>query len=60
MSIADLLSVLYFKELNVRPEEPKWPDRDRLILSKGHAGPALYAALAMKGLPSRTASTKSS
>ncbi len=49
MSIADLLSVLYFKELNVRPEEPKWPDRDRLILSKGHAGPALYAALAMKG-----------
>ena len=49
MSISDLLSVLYFKELNVKPEDPKWADRDRVILSKGHAGPALYAALAIRG-----------
>ena len=49
MSIADLLSVLYFKVLNVRPEDPAWADRDRCILSKGHSGPALYSALAMRG-----------
>jgi len=49
MSICDLLSVLYFKRMNIRPAEPKWEDRDRLVLSKGHAGPALYAALALKG-----------
>ena len=34
--------------MNVRPDEPRWPDRDRLILSKGHAGPVLYTALAYK------------
>ncbi|MBR3692519.1 MAG: transketolase [Clostridia bacterium] len=49
MSIADLLSVLYFKELNINPADPKWADRDRVVLSKGHAGPALYAALALRG-----------
>ncbi|MDD6262877.1 MAG: transketolase [Clostridiales bacterium] len=49
MSISDLLSVLYFKQLNIRPEEPRWADRDRVVLSKGHAGPALYAALALRG-----------
>ncbi len=49
MSISDLLSVLYFKHANIRPEEPRWPDRDRIVLSKGHAGPALYAALALRG-----------
>ncbi len=49
MSISDLLAVLYFKRLNIRPEEPRWADRDRLVLSKGHAGPALYAALALRG-----------
>jgi len=49
LSIADILTVLYFEVLNVRPEEPGWIDRDRLVLSKGHACPALYAVLAMKG-----------
>ncbi|HHX72909.1 MAG TPA: transketolase [Clostridiales bacterium] len=49
MSISDLLSVLYFKHLNIRPDEPRWLDRDRVVLSKGHAGPALYAALALRG-----------
>jgi len=49
LSIADLLAVLYFKEMRVDPTQPRWPERDRLVLSKGHAGPALYSALAMKG-----------
>lgn len=49
LSIAELLSYLYFKEMNVRPEDPKWADRDRFVLSKGHTAPALYAALAEKG-----------
>ncbi len=49
LSIAEILSVLYFKEMNVNVEEPKNPDRDRLVLSKGHCSPALYGALAEKG-----------
>ena len=49
MSIIDLLTVLYAKVLRVRPAEPKFAGRDRLILSKGHAGPALYSALALEG-----------
>ena len=49
LSIADVLSYLYFKELNVDPAQPKMADRDRLVLSKGHAAPALYAALAERG-----------
>ena len=49
MSVMDLLVYLYFKEMKVRPEEPLWDKRDRLVLSKGHAGPALYAVLAKKG-----------
>lgn len=49
LSITDILAFLYFEELNVRPEEPDWLDRDRLVLSKGHACSALYAALALKG-----------
>ena len=49
LSIADVLAVLYFDEMRVRPDEPNWEDRDRFVLSKGHAGPALYAALAAKG-----------
>ncbi|MDO4269765.1 MAG: transketolase [Eubacteriales bacterium] len=50
LSLAELLAVLYFGEgMRVRPEEPGWPERDRLVLSKAHAGPALYAALALKG-----------
>lgn len=49
MSIAEILSVLYFDELRVDPANPRWPDRDRFILSKGHASPIYYAALAMRG-----------
>lgn len=49
LSIADVLSYLYFCELNVDPKDPKNPDRDRLVLSKGHCSPALYAVLAEKG-----------
>ena len=49
LSIADILSVLYFDEMNVDPKDPKNPDRDRLVLSKGHCAPALYGALAEKG-----------
>lgn len=49
LSIADLLAVLYGKELRYDPKAPLWADRDRIICSKGHAGPALYAALALKG-----------
>lgn len=49
MSICDLLGVLYGGVMRVRPEEPDWPERDWFVLSKGHCGPALYAALALKG-----------
>ncbi len=49
LSIADVLTYLYFKELNVDPADPKKADRDRLVLSKGHAAPALYAVLAERG-----------
>jgi transketolase len=48
-SAIDILTVLYFKELNIDPKNPQWEDRDRFILSKGHACPALYSALARKG-----------
>ena len=49
LSIADVLAYLYWKEMKVDPAEPKMADRDRLVLSKGHAAPALYAALAHRG-----------
>ena len=49
LSICDLLAVLYGKVMNYRVEDPKWADRDKLVSSKGHAGPAIYATLAMKG-----------
>lgn len=49
LSIADLLAVLYGGEMNIDPSEPNKDDRDFLIVSKGHAGPAVYAALALKG-----------
>jgi transketolase len=48
-SVADILAVLYSRLLNVRPQEPAWADRDRFILSKGHAGAGVYAALALSG-----------
>ena len=49
LSIADIVTYLYFKEMNVDPAEPKKADRDRFVLSKGHTAPALYAALAERG-----------
>ena len=49
LSVTDLLTTLIFEELRLDPEHPDWPDRDRLVLSKGHAAPALYAALALRG-----------
>lgn len=49
LSATDILTVLYFKEMNVDPSNPKNPDRDRFVLSKGHAAPAIYAVLAEKG-----------
>jgi transketolase len=48
LSEADLLAALYFYKLNVDPKKPHWPDRDKFVLSKGHASPGYYAALAMK------------
>ena len=49
LSVADILTVLYFDELNVDEKNPKWEDRDRLVLSKGHCSPALYSCLANRG-----------
>ncbi len=49
LSAADILAALYFHHLRIDPSRPQWPGRDRFILSKGHAAPALYAALAMRG-----------
>ncbi|MCQ2470482.1 MAG: transketolase [Clostridia bacterium] len=49
LSIADILTYLYFNHMNVDPKNPKWEDRDRFVLSKGHTAPALYAVLAHKG-----------
>ena len=49
LSISDILAYLYFEAMNVKKDDPKWEDRDRLVLSKGHTAPALYAALAEKG-----------
>ena len=49
LSIAEILAYLYFEEMNVDPADPKKADRDRLVLSKGHAAPALYAVLAERG-----------
>ncbi len=48
-SIVELLAVLYGKQLRINPQDPQWADRDRLVLSKGHAGAALYSALANTG-----------
>ena len=49
LSIADTLTYLYFNQMNVDPSSPEDPDRDRLVLSKGHTAPALYSVLAQKG-----------
>lgn len=49
LSISDLLTYLYFAKLNIDPKNPKMPDRDRVVLSKGHCAPALYSVLAQRG-----------
>lgn len=49
LSCADILVALYFRVLDVRPDEPDWPERDRFIMSKGHSSIALYATLAVRG-----------
>ncbi|NLL30686.1 MAG: transketolase [Clostridiales bacterium] len=49
LSIADILAILYFKEMNIDPKNPKDENRDRFVLSKGHAAPALYSTLARRG-----------
>lgn len=49
LSAADILTYLYFEEMNVNPQDDKNPDRDRFVLSKGHAAPALYSVLAHRG-----------
>ena len=49
LSAADLLTALVFRELRIDPARPDWPDRDRLVLSKWHAAPALYSTLALRG-----------
>ena len=48
-SVADILTVLYFEKMNIDPKNPKDPDRDRFVLSKGHCTPTMYATLALKG-----------
>ena len=58
LSIADVMTYLYFAEMNVDPKNPTWADRDRLVLSKGHTAPALYAALAEKGYFDKAELTK--
>lgn len=49
MSIVETITYLYYHEMNIRPEDTSWPERDRFVLSKGHSGPAVYAILAKKG-----------
>ncbi|MBR4863791.1 MAG: transketolase [Oscillospiraceae bacterium] len=49
LSAAEVFTYLYFKEMNIDPANPKWADRDRFVLSKGHTTPGLYSALALRG-----------
>lgn len=49
LGAADIITYLYFQEMNIDPANPSWPERDRFVLSKGHCAPALYAALAERG-----------
>jgi transketolase len=49
LSAVDILTALYFRIMNIRPEQPDWPERDRFILSKGHSSIALYVVLALRG-----------
>ncbi|MCG8485771.1 MAG: transketolase [Clostridia bacterium] len=54
LSLCEILSLLYFDIMNINPQNPKDPDRDRFVLSKGHGGPALYSALVLKGYFEKT------
>lgn len=57
-SAADIITALYFEFMNLDPQNPKWEDRDRFVLSKGHVCPALYSALILKGfMPEETIGT---
>ena len=49
LSACDIVTTLFFDKMNINPQNPNWEDRDRFVLSKGHAAPVLYAALAEKG-----------
>ena len=49
-SVAEIVTALYFSEMRIDPENPAWPDRDRLVPSKGHCAPAIYAALVLRGV----------
>ena len=49
LSAADIVATLFFNEMRINPKDPSWSDRDRFVLSKGHAAPVLYSALAEKG-----------
>ena len=49
LSAADIFTYLYFEEMNIDPENPKWEERDRFVLSKGHTAPALYSTLSLRG-----------
>ncbi|NLN83907.1 MAG: transketolase [Firmicutes bacterium] len=49
LSLAEIMEVLYFEEMKIDPAQPDWPERDRFVLSKGHATPVLYSTLALRG-----------
>src|ERR1017187_8296879 len=51
LSAVEILVELYFDYMHIDPQNPKWPDRDRFVLSKGHAAPVLYAVMAEAGYP---------
>ena len=53
LSLVEIIITLYFRIMHIKPDNPRWEDRDRFILSKGHAGPTLYTALAYKGYMSK-------
>ncbi|MDO5444668.1 MAG: transketolase [Eubacteriales bacterium] len=53
-SMSEIMSVLYFDQMNIRPEDPSWEDRDRFVLSKGHCTVALYPTLALRGFFDRS------
>lgn len=49
LSATEIITYLYFREMNIDPSKPEWPDRDRFVLSKGHATPVMYSVLALRG-----------